>query len=208
VRVVFASRNRHKLEQVAALLSSIEIVPLDEIAPHLVLEEPYETFEENAFSKARAVVSATGEPALADDSGLEVDALGGAPGVRSARWSGESADDDDNNRKLVAALESVPEDKRTCRYRCVAVLVTPTGTELLGRGTLEGRIELQGRGTLGFGYDPHVIPIPAAGSTETRTMAEISLREKLSYSHRGRAFRSLAAQLEKIDEPPAREHGR
>lgn len=190
VKAVFASRNRHKVVQVAALLSDVELLTLDDVAPDLELEEPFDTFEENALAKARAVFIATGLPAIADDSGIEVDALGGAPGVRSARYAGEMATDTENNRKLVDALKNVPEDQRTCRYRCVAAYVGPLGVELTTEGSCEGRVVLEGRGTLGFGYDPHVIP-----EGETRTMGEIPLEEKLQFSHRGRAFRKLAELL-------------
>ncbi len=191
MRAVFASRNRHKAEQVARLLPHVELIPLDEVAPDLELEEPFDTFAENALAKARAVVAATGEIAIADDSGLEVDALGGAPGVRSARYAGDAATDRENNEKLVAALMDVPEDERTCRYRCVAVLVTPHGRELVAEGSCDGHVVLEGRGTLGFGYDPLVIP-----DGDTRTMGEIPLDEKLRFSHRGRAFRALARMIE------------
>ena len=190
MKVVFASRNRHKAEQVALLLPGIDLIPLDEVAPDLELEEPFHTFEENARAKARAVVVATGLPAVADDSGLEVDALGGAPGVRSARYAGEAATDRDNNLKLVRELEYVPENDRTCRYRCVAMFIGPDGREVSADGSCDGRISLEPRGTEGFGYDPHFIP-----KGETRTMAEIPLNEKLGFSHRGRAFRGLAHRL-------------
>jgi XTP/dITP diphosphohydrolase len=193
LRAVFASRNRHKTEQVAVLLPDVDLVPLDEVAPDLELSEPYDTFRENALAKARAVVAATNEPAIADDSGVEVDALGGRPGVHSARYAGPDATDDENNRKLVAELLDVPEDARSARYRCVAVLVMPDGRELTAEGSCEGRIVLEGRGTLGFGYDPHVIP-----EGETRTMGEIPLQEKLLFSHRGRAFRDLAEQISRL----------
>jgi XTP/dITP diphosphohydrolase len=190
VKVIFASRNRHKAEQVAKLLPGVELVPLDEVAPDLKLEEPFETFEGNALAKARAVLVATGLPAVADDSGIEVDALGGAPGVHSARYAGEVATDRENNAKLVDALRDVPGDERTCRYRCVAVYVAPGGIELVASGSCEGRVVVEPRGTAGFGYDPHVIP-----EGETRTMAEIPLEEKLTFSHRGRAFAELSRQL-------------
>ncbi|HEX2294419.1 MAG TPA: non-canonical purine NTP pyrophosphatase [Actinomycetota bacterium] len=192
MKAVLASRNRHKAEQVALLLPGLDLVPVDDLAPDLELAEPYDTFEENALAKARAVVAATGLPAVADDSGLEVDALGGAPGVRSARYAGEGATDAENNAKLVRELEGTPEDARTCRYRCVAVLVAPDGRELVGSGSCEGTVVLEGRGDLGFGYDPHVVP-----EGETRTMGEIPLEEKLRFSHRGRAFRALAALLDR-----------
>jgi non-canonical purine NTP pyrophosphatase (RdgB/HAM1 family) len=190
VRAVLASRNRHKAKQVAILLPDVEIVPLDEVAPDLVLEEPFDTFEANALEKARLTARTTGLPAISDDSGLEVNALGGEPGVYSARYAGDGATDDDNNRKLVERLRDVPEPQRTCRYRCVAALVMPDGRELVGEGSCEGRVVLEGRGSMGFGYDPHVVP-----EGDTRTMGEIPLDEKLRFSHRGRAFRALAAQL-------------
>lgn len=190
MKAVLASRNRHKAEQVAALLPDIDLIPLDEVAPGLELQEPFDTFEGNALAKARAVAAATGLPAIADDSGIEVDALGGRPGVRSARYAGEEASDADNNARLVSELRDVPEGARTCRYRCVAVLIEPSGRELVTEGTCEGRIVLEGRGDLGFGYDPHVVP---AG--ESRTMGEIPLEEKLTFSHRGRAFGALAEMI-------------
>jgi non-canonical purine NTP pyrophosphatase (RdgB/HAM1 family) len=190
VRAVLASRNRHKSRQVAILLPDVEIVPLDEVAPDLVLEEPFDTFEANALEKARLTARATSLPAISDDSGLEVEALGGEPGVYSARYAGDGATDDDNNRKLVERLRDVPESQRTCRYRCVAALVMPDGRELVGEGSCEGRVVLEGRGSMGFGYDPHVVP-----EGDTRTMGEIPLDEKLQFSHRGRAFRALSAQL-------------
>lgn len=191
MKAILASRNAHKAEQVRRLLSGVELVPLDAVAPDLQLDEPFDTFRENALAKARAVMKATGAAAVADDSGLEVDALGGRPGVRSARYAGENATDAENNAKLVGAMRAVPDDERTARYRCVAVMVTPDGRELVAEGSCAGRITLEGRGDGGFGYDPHFIP-----EGETRTMGEIPLDEKLVFSHRGRAFRALAEQLQ------------
>lgn len=189
MKAVLASRNRHKLEQVAALLEDVELLPLDDVAPALELAEPFHTFEENALNKARVVARSTGLPAIADDSGLEVDALGGEPGVHSARYAGEGATDAQNNAKLVRRLKGAPQQAMTCRYRCVAALVMPDGAEVVAHGTLQGRVVLEGRGDLGFGYDPHVVP-----EGETRTMGEIALEEKLEFSHRGRAFRRLSAE--------------
>jgi XTP/dITP diphosphohydrolase len=193
VRAVFASRNRHKFEQVRILLDRIEIVTLDDVAPDLQLEEPFDTFEDNALAKARAAVHVTGFPAIADDSGLEVDALDGDPGVRSARYAGEDATDAANNAKLVSVMEDVPEAERTCRFRCVAVCVMPDGSSVMASGSCVGHVVLEPRGTLGFGYDPHVVP-----EGQTRTMGEITLEEKLEFSHRGRAFRALAEKLEAV----------
>ncbi len=168
----------------------MELVALDDVAPSLELEEPHDTFTANALAKARTVVAATRLPAFADDSGLEVDALGGAPGVYSARYAGDGATDRDNNRKLVAELDRVGWGLSHARYHCVAVLVLPDGREFVAEGACEGSIVRDGRGSLGFGYDPHFVP---AG--ESRTMGEIPLEEKLSFSHRGRAFRSLDERL-------------
>jgi len=190
VKAVFASRNSHKAEQVALLLPGVQIISLDDVAPDLILDEPFDSFEENALAKARAARIATGLPVTADDSGLEVDALGGEPGVRSARFAGEAATDRENNRLLVARLRNVPEHLRTCRYRCVAVMILADGRELVAEGLCAGSVLLEGRGALGFGYDPHVVP-----DGETRTMGEIPLSEKLTFSHRGRAFRALATAL-------------
>lgn len=193
MKAVFASRNAHKTEQVALLLPDVELIPLDDVAPGVELEEPFATFEENARAKAAAVVRMTGLAAIADDSGLEVDALDGAPGVKSARYSGDDATDDDNNAKLVAELSKLGAVDLSCRYRCVAIYVGPDEDEIVAEGSCEGTVVLEPRGTMGFGYDPHVVP-----SGETRTMAEIPLDEKLEFSHRGRAFRELARRLARL----------
>ena len=193
MKAVFASRNPHKVEQVEMLLPGVELIPLDDVAPGVELDEPFETFEQNAWAKASAVAEISGLPAIADDSGLEVDALAGEPGVRSARYSGSHANDADNNRKLVAELQNLGEKDATCRYRCVAIYVDPEGHEIVAEGSCEGTVVLEGRGELGFGYDPHVVP-----SGETRTMGEIPLEEKLRFSHRGHAFRELAERLARL----------
>jgi len=172
-------------------LPDVQLISIDDVASDLYLVEPFDTFRDNALAKARAVAEATGMDSIADDSGLEVDALDGAPGVYSARFDGPTATDDDNNRKLVRSLRDVSEDL-TCRYRCVAVYVSANGKEIVEEGSCEGHIVLEGRGRLGFGYDPHVVP-----EGETRTMGEIPLEEKLKFSHRGRAFRALAASLKR-----------
>jgi non-canonical purine NTP pyrophosphatase (RdgB/HAM1 family) len=190
LKILFASHNPHKLEQVVALLPDLDLVPLDEVAPGLALEEPFDTFEANAVAKARAAAAATGWPAIADDSGLEVDALGGRPGVHSARFAGVGASDEDNNRKLVTELTGVAEGARTCRYRCVAAYASPEGETVVAEGSCEGRIVLEGRGSGGFGYDPHFVP---EGRSET--MGQLPLADKLSFSHRGRAFRALERKL-------------
>jgi XTP/dITP diphosphohydrolase len=192
VRIVLASRNRGKLREIVPLLAGVgfELVTVDQIAPDCELREDEDTFEANALAKARQAARATGLAAIADDSGLEVEALGGAPGVHSARYAGEPSDDARNNAKLLEALGGVPAP-RDARFRCVAAFVDPgAGVELLRSGDCRGQILEQARGDLGFGYDPLFL-VPALG----RTMAELALDEKNRLSHRAAAFRALAEAL-------------
>jgi XTP/dITP diphosphohydrolase len=194
VRVVVATRNRGKLRELLPLLADagldFELVAIDELAPDAELREDALTFEDNALAKARQAAAATGLPALADDSGLEVDALAGAPGVHSARYAGVGATDAANNAKLLEALRGLPAERRTARYRCVAAFVDPArGLELWRAGACEGRLLEAPRGDGGFGYDP-LFAIPSG-----RTMAEVPLDEKNRISHRAAAFRALAAAL-------------
>jgi XTP/dITP diphosphohydrolase len=178
-----ATGNEHKVAEIAAILGpGVALAARD---PQV--DETGETFEENALIKARALASQVGQPAVADDSGIEIDHLGGAPGVHSARWTQES----DWIPRVLRELAGVPTAARTCRYVCAAALVRPDGTELVVRGTVEGRIVEAPRGSGGFGYDPIVAPIEGDG----RTFAELSAEEKHALSHRGRAFRALAAKL-------------
>ncbi len=189
MKIVVASRNRHKLAEIAALVGDAgwELVTIDELAPDVELREDEPTFEANALAKARQAAAATGLPALGDDSGLEVDALDGAPGVRSARYAGEPCDDQRNNQKLIEALRGVPPGKRSGRYRCVAAFVNPArGIEITRRGVCEGTILEAPRGTGGFGYDP-LFWIERLH----KTMAEITSEEKNRLSHRAAAFRAL-----------------
>jgi len=199
--VVVATRNRGKLREILVLLQEsklgFRLVTIGELAPHAELREDEATFEGNALAKARQAAAATGLPALADDSGLEVDALGGAPGVWSARYAGLPSDDARNNEKLVQALAEVeagavaPATTRAARYRCVAAFVDPArGVELTRAGACEGEILSTPRGSGGFGYDPYFY-LPALG----RTMAEIDLDTKNRLSHRASAFRALAEAL-------------
>jgi XTP/dITP diphosphohydrolase len=197
VKVVVATRNRGKLREIVPLLAEydlgFELVTIDDVAPAAELREDELTFQGNALAKARQAASATGLPALADDSGLEVDALGGAPGVFSARYAGAGATDAANNAKLLEALGGVPDDRRGARYRCVAVFADPArGIELARAGDCQGRILLAPRGEGGFGYDPLFL-------VRTRgldlTMAEIPLDEKNRLSHRAAAFRALGEAL-------------
>ncbi len=197
MKVVVATRNRHKVREIAALLEEagldFETVAIDQIAPGAELVENEETFEGNALAKARQAAVACGLPALADDSGIEVDALGGAPGVRSARWAGEPCDDRRNNQKMLAEMAGVPAAKRTARYRCAAVFVDGRGTEVVRSGACEGVLLDVPRGSGGFGYDPLFL-VPSLGLT----MAEIDLPTKNRLSHRAAAFRALAQALREL----------
>jgi XTP/dITP diphosphohydrolase len=192
LRVVLASRNRGKLREIVPLLAGLgfDLCTIDELAPDCELREDGATFEDNALAKGRQAAQATGLAAIADDSGLEVDALTGAPGVHSARYAGLPSDDARNNAKLLAALGGVPAPRRA-RFRCVAAFVEPSGgVELTRSGACEGEILDRPRGELGFGYDPLFL-VQARG----RTMAELPLEEKNRLSHRAAAFRALADAL-------------
>lgn len=193
MKVVLATRNRGKLREIVPLVAGLELelLTIDEVAPDAELREDGVTFVENALAKARQAARATGLPAIADDSGLEVDALDGVPGVYSARYAGLGADDDSNNAKLLEALRGVPPAQRTARFRCVAVFVDPARElELVRDGACEGEVLEGPRGQDGFGYDP-LFFIPTVG----RTMAELPLEEKNRLSHRAAAFRALAEAL-------------
>ena len=157
------------------------------------VEETADTYLENALAKARAVAAATGLPAIADDSGIEVDALEGGPGHRSARFAGEGASDADNLALLIERVREVPPEARTARYRCVAACAFPDGRGISAEGTCEGTLVLERRGSGGFGYDPVVVP--REGGFGGRTMAELTPEEKDRVSHRGKAFRALGELL-------------
>lgn len=197
MEVVFATGNEHKVSEVRAILAplGIRVRSLAELAE---LEEPVEdgaTFEDNARLKARYYARALGVTAIAEDSGLEVDALGGAPGVYSARYSGEGGAraqrDQANNDKLLRELAGVPPERRQARFVCVASVADASGRLLAeARGTYEGVIASEPRGQNGFGYDP-LLFLPDRGCTS----AELSPEEKHARSHRGKAFRALAEQL-------------
>jgi XTP/dITP diphosphohydrolase len=193
-RIAIASRNPHKLREIGRICADwpIEWITADRgDGGWPDVEETGATYLENARLKARAVAAALGEPALSDDSGIEVDALGGGPGPRSARFAGDGASDERNLEELIRAMKGVPAAGRTARYRCVAVLAVPGADELHAEGTCEGTLEPRPRGTHGFGYDPIFVP---AGWD--RTMAELTDEEKDRVSHRGRALRGLRAALE------------
>jgi XTP/dITP diphosphohydrolase len=188
VKIILATQNQGKVRELRELLvdEEIEVLSLLDIPDWEDVVENGVTFPDNAALKARVAVRRTGLIALADDSGLEVDALDGAPGVYSARYAGEPKDDERNNDKLLHLLETIPEDKRTARFRCALVIATPFGEEYLTEGAVEGRILTLRRGSDGFGYDP-VFFIPEFA----RTMAELTLTEKNTVSHRAQAFRKV-----------------
>jgi len=189
VRIVMASRNQHKVRELARVLAPHALDPL----PDFVALPPEDgtTFTENALLKARAVAAATGGPALADDSGIVVEALGGAPGVWSARYAGEDATDEQNLDKLLAEMRGKAD--RRAAYVCMLAMIGADGSERLFEGRCEGRLALAPRGTGGFGYDPAFLPDDLDG--RERTMAELEPGEKDAISHRGRAARALAAAL-------------
>lgn len=187
VRLVLATANPDKAAEIAAILAGHELVPRPASVPDV--EEVGSTLEANARLKAQALATATGLPAVADDTGLEVVALGGAPGVHSARFAGSHASYADNVDKLLAELAGAPD--RQARFRTVAIACWPDGRELLAEGEVAGVITEAPRGGGGFGYDPVFAPREGDG----RTFAEMTAADKHAVSHRGRAFRALAARL-------------
>ncbi len=202
-RLLVATRSRHKLAELRDLLhlGRAELVHLDDVGIADDVEETGATFAANAALKARFYARRSGLPTIADDSGLEVDALGGGPGVRTRRYAGERATDAENNAKLLAALAGLPPDRRGARYRCVLALALPArggprgGLPVtLTRGTFEGRIGTAPRGTNGFGYDP--IFEPAGESPGGATVGEWPPERKQAVSHRARAARRMAPILE------------
>jgi len=190
MRLVLATRNRHKVREFGTLLAPHEVLALPddvELPP-----ETGETFAANALVKARTAAAATGLPAIADDSGIEAAALGGAPGVRSARFAGERASDEENLDRL---LREVPDDgDRRVRYVCALAYVARDGSEHLFEGTCAGVLTSRPRGSGGFGYDPAFVPDDLG---DGRTMAELSVAEKDAISHRGRAARAFLDWLDR-----------
>ncbi len=185
-KVLLATGNAHKVAEIQAILGAGWEVEADDPG----VAETGTTFEENALIKARAVAAARGELAMADDSGIEIDALGGAPGIHSARWTDEGDWIPKVLRSLAEAGAAAPAE-RACRYVCAAAAVWPDGREAVVRGTVEGTVPDAPRGEGGFGYDPIMVPTEGDG----RTFAEMPESAKHALSHRGRAFRALAALL-------------
>lgn len=192
LRVVLATRNDHKVDEVSRILRAegvdIELIPLPDDAPDVA--ETESTFAGNALLKARSAAEVTGLPAIADDSGLCVDALHGMPGVLSARWSGRHGDDAANLALLLAQLSEVPDSRRGAQFVCAAAFVVPGSEEHVVEGVLEGSLARDARGSNGFGYDPIFIPQAYALTT-----AELRPHEKDAISHRGQALRLLARSV-------------
>ncbi|MFD6179086.1 MULTISPECIES: RdgB/HAM1 family non-canonical purine NTP pyrophosphatase [unclassified Isoptericola] len=206
-RLVLATHNRGKLVELRAILRAqpgLDALPDEAVvsAADVGAPEPVEdgvSFVENALIKARALAAATGLPAVADDSGLSVDVMGGAPGIFSARWSGKHGDDEANLRLLLDQLGDVHDEHRGAAFVCAAALVTPDGREEVCLGEMPGTLVRAPRGSHGFGYDPIHVPVeqdPAAdGTPGTRTSSELTPAEKNAISHRGKAFRALAPEI-------------
>jgi XTP/dITP diphosphohydrolase len=200
MELLVATSNRGKLAEIDAILKGlpVSLLPLDALKNYPIVVEDGKTYQENALKKARALAAFSGRVTLADDSGLEVDALGGAPGIHSARYGGEEANDIGNNQKLLHTLAGVPEEQRTARFVCVLALCAPPafgGGEWLFRGECAGRIAFAPRGENGFGYDPLFFYPPL-----NRTFAELDREAKSRVSHRGRALREFTAAVASL--PP------
>jgi XTP/dITP diphosphohydrolase len=199
--LALATRNEGKIREILqicadwpvrwAMAREIEGGPEHRAATWPEVQETGQTYLENALLKARAAARGAGVPAVADDSGIEVDALGGEPGLRSARFAGPQATDAQNLRLLIERISDVPDSLRTARYRCVAACAWPGGREVWAEGLCEGRLILEPRGSGGFGYDPIFVP----QREPDRTMAELPSQEKNAISHRGGALRSLGERL-------------
>ena len=193
--IVVATGNAHKLVEIEAILGAampgVRFVSIKQLGDFEDPEETGTTFAENALIKARAAVAETGFAAVADDSGLVVDALNGEPGVYSARYAGVHGDDAANNAKLLRNMADVPVAERTARFMSLVALVRPDGTALTGTGACEGTIGFEGRGSNGFGYDPLFLPEDTPG----KTMAELTPEEKNAISHRYHALVDLSAKL-------------
>jgi len=199
VQILFATGNRHKLREVREMLEGTRFraISLADITDPPEVIEDGDTFRANADKKARALAAHTGRVCVADDSGIEVDALGGAPGVHSARFAGMSGEaaDPANNRLLLERLTAVPDAERTARFRCALAVVHPDGRALYSDGAVEGRIGHQECGEGGFGYDPLFL---LEGDPQGRTTAQLSADEKNAISHRGVALRALLPMLDEI----------
>ncbi len=192
--VVLATNNAKKLAELRRVVGGVDVLALADVASYPEPAETERTFEGNALLKARACVLATGLPALADDSGLEVDVLNGMPGVRSARWAGRHGDDRANLELLLRQVDDVPADERTARFVCAIALVLPDGTSEVHRASWEGHLATAPAGEGGFGYDPVFLPADGQG----RTAAQLDAAEKDALSHRGQAVRAMAETMSRL----------
>ena len=193
MRIVAATKNKHKIEEIQSITREfgMEVVSRDDAGvPGIEIEEDGNTFEENSEKKAREIMALCGEITIADDSGLMTDALGGAPGVISARFAGEDGNDLANNEKLLKLLADVAPENRTARFVSVITMVYPDGRKIVARGECEGHIIYQTKGCNGFGYDPLFVP-----NGFDRTFAELSAEEKNRISHRAIALQNLRSKL-------------
>lgn len=191
--IVAATQNKHKIEEIAAITRpfGMEIISRKEAGvPDFEVEEDGETFEENSEKKARAILKACGQITIADDSGLVVDALGGAPGVYSSRYAGEEGNDAKNNVKLLAVMSDIPMEERTAKFVSVITMLYPDGGKLTARGECRGHIIFEEKGDNGFGYDPLFVP-----EGFSKTFAELTAEEKNKISHRASALRELERLL-------------
>jgi XTP/dITP diphosphohydrolase len=195
IKIIIATKNEGKIREIKEIvkLDNVEFLTFQNLKDWPEVEEKGSTFRENAVLKAKALMNLTKLPALADDSGLEVDVLSGEPGILSARYAGSHCSTSDNNAKLLKKLESFPFEKRTARFRCVAAFAGTDGTLLVSEGICSGHIALEHKGSGGFGYDPLFVP-----DGYNKTIAELSAEEKNQISHRGKAFRDLKEKLKKV----------
>ena len=189
-RIILASNNKDKIKEVKEILTGYDIISIKEAGVNVDVEENGTTFEENAIIKAKTIMEMTGEIALADDSGLEIDYLNKEPGIYSARYMGEDTSYHIKNANLIERLEGVPDEKRTARFVCAIAAAFPDGTMKTVRAAMEGRIGYKESGENGFGYDP-IFYLPEYGCTS----AELSMEEKNKISHRGKALRAIKDEL-------------
>lgn len=191
-KLIAATKNKGKLKEIIEILDNLpyEVISMEQAGISDDIEENGSTFEENALIKAREIYKITGQMVMADDSGLEVDYLGGAPGIYSSRFAGEGATDADKNKKLLSLLDGVPFEKRTARFVCAIAVIFPDGKHFTVRGTCEGFIGFKPEGSNGFGYDPLFFM-----SEYNMTTAQMSSEQKHKISHRGKALRLMVEEL-------------
>lgn len=191
-KIIFATSNQGKLKEIKEILDEYEIISMKEAGVDISIKEDGNTFEENALIKAKAVFEVTGGIVLADDSGLEIDALNGEPGIYSARYMGEDTSYHIKNENLIQRMKSVPEEKRNARFVCAVAAVFPNGSSRIVQASMEGKIGHEERGNNGFGYDP-IFVLPQYGTST----AELTMEQKNRESHRGKALRMIKEELQK-----------